>query len=355
MAKYKVGGNIATDYLRDATTQQLAFNENADFETWKKQIRDKFTELTGLDRIKKSVCPLNVDIVEEVECDGYKRIRFEFDSEESVAVPVYMLIPNTGKQKYPVAITLQGHSSGFHNSVGIAKSEKDKQYIETRGDFAVQAVKKGFIAVAIEQRGMGETKPLGNGWSRGAGVPQYEMLMCIYSAQELFMLGRTLIGERVWDISRTIDALSQFPQCDLDKILITGNSGGGTASYYGACYDERIKLCVPSCGVATYKMSLLDRFHCTCNFIPHAYRYFEMGDVSAMLSDRNLIMISGKDDYSFPIYSTTEAFNRIEAIFKKAGNEKNCKSIVTPKGHYWCKDIVWDAIMEKTTEMGWWK
>ena len=41
MAKYKVGGNIATDYLRDATTQQLAFNENADFETWKKQIRNK--------------------------------------------------------------------------------------------------------------------------------------------------------------------------------------------------------------------------------------------------------------------------------------------------------------------------
>ncbi len=355
MAKYKVSGDVAIDYLRDTTVQELAFNEDADFETWKTQIRNKFTELTGIDRIKQNICPLNVEIVEEVECDGYKRIRFEFDSEHGVAVPCYLLIPNTGKKKYPVAITMQGHTTGFHNSIGVAKSKEDEDYINTRGAIGLQAIERGFIALAVEQRGMGEAQPLGNGWDRGAGIPEYSDYMCTYSAQEKFMLGRTLVGERVWDISRAIDALSLFPECDMDKILITGNSGGGTSSYYGACFDERIKLSVPSCGVATYKMSLLDRYHCTCNFIPNAYRYFEMGDVSAMLSNRNIIMVSGKSDFSFPIQSTTEAFNRIKAIFTKAGNEQNCESIVTPKGHYWCADIVWDAIVKKTTDMGWFK
>ena len=45
-------------------------------------------------------------------------------------------------------------------------------------------------------------------------------------------------GERMWDVSKAIDALAEFPKCDTDKIFITGNSGGGTMSFYAACYDE---------------------------------------------------------------------------------------------------------------------
>ena len=54
------------------------------------------------------------------------------------------------------------------------------------------------------------------------------------------ILGRTLIGERAWDVMRAIDVLSYFKELDLD--VITGNSGGGTASFYSACLDERIKI-----------------------------------------------------------------------------------------------------------------
>ena len=42
-----------------------------------------------------------------------------FESENDSFVPCYLLIPDTSKEKYPVAITLQGHTTGFHNSVGI--------------------------------------------------------------------------------------------------------------------------------------------------------------------------------------------------------------------------------------------
>ena len=56
-----------------------------------------------------------------------------------------------------MAITLQGHSTGFHNSVGIVKYEGDESY-QLRGQFAVQAVENGLQAVkdAIDEEGIAQ-------------------------------------------------------------------------------------------------------------------------------------------------------------------------------------------------------
>ncbi len=318
----------------------LSFDETRDFKVWKKEIRDKFLELTGINNIQKNACELKLEIEIEEQKDGYKQIRFVFESEKGAFVPCYLLIPDTGKEKYPVAITLQGHSTGFHNSVGIVKYEQDADY-QPRGQFAVQAVKNGFIALAIEQRGMGERRPdkPGN--------------MCEYEAHIALLLGRTILGERMWDVSKAIDVLSFFPQCDLDKILIMGNSGGGTMSYYAACYDERIKLSVPSCAFCTYKDSIMSVFHCSCNFIPRAYEWFEMQDLACLIAPRKLIVVTGQEDRIFPLDGVKTGYQVVESIFAKAGKQGNCTLVETPKGHWWCEDIVWSAVKTAISELGW--
>jgi hypothetical protein len=103
---------------------------------------------------------------------------------------------------------------------------------------------------------------------------------CRWPYRVALMLGRTLVGERIWDISRCIDALENFPECDMDKIFITGNSGGGTISYYSACLEDRIKFSAPSCAVCPYADSILALAHCGCNYLPNAYRNFEMQDLA---------------------------------------------------------------------------
>ncbi len=46
------------------------------------------------------------------------------------------------------------------------------------------------------------------------------------------LIGRTTIGERVWDVQRVIDVLEKhFPQVDSGNIMCTGGSGGGTATF----------------------------------------------------------------------------------------------------------------------------
>jgi hypothetical protein len=121
---------------------RLTYADGVEYKAWKESIREKLIELTGLDKIAKNACPLNVEIEGEVQKDGYKQIRFTFESERGEFVPCYLLVPDTGKEKYPVAITLQGHSSGFHNSIAEPKTEEEVEYATGRGAFAVQAVKR---------------------------------------------------------------------------------------------------------------------------------------------------------------------------------------------------------------------
>lgn len=322
----------------------LSFEESRDYIAWKSEVKEKLIELVGLDNITKNACSLNVQIESEEQKEGYKQIRFVFESEKGAFVPCYLLIPDTGKERYPVAITLQGHSSGFHNSVGIVKYEGDEEY-QARGQFAVQAVKNGFIALAIEQRGMGERRPNGD--------HQKMASMCEYEAHIALLLGRTILGERMWDVSKAIDALSLFPQCDLEKILITGNSGGGTMSFYAACYDERIKLSVPSCAFCSYKRSIMNWYHCSCNFIPHAYEWFEMQDLSCLIAPRRLVVVAGELDKIFPIDGVEIGYKTVRKIYQAAGVERNVRLVKTPKAHWWCEDIVWDNIKEELEKMGW--
>lgn len=341
---FNVDGERHHDMLVNTIQPKLSYSPSVNYGEWKSQIKKKFVELSGIETIAENVCPLNVQVIKEEEKDGYKQIAFTFDSEKGETVPCYLLIPNTGNDKYPVAITLQGHSTGFHNSVGIVKYDRDKDY-QPRGQFAIQAVKNGFIALAIEQRGMGIRKTY-----KANRLPNNA---CLYASRIASGLGRTLIGERVWDVHKAIDALSQFPKCDMEKILITGNSGGGTASYYAACFDERIGLSVPSCSFCSYKESILSIAHCACNYIPLMYKYFDMQDLSCMIAPRKLTIVAGKEDEIFPIAGVRKGYAAVKAIYERLGVGENCRLVETPKEHWWCVELVWDTINEECKKLGW--
>ena len=121
---------LCHDLLNKKIEQSLAFDEGADFDAWKKQLRAKFIELIGLDEIEKNAASdINLQIEFEEKKDGYTLTRFTFASEEGTAVPCYLLVPDTGKSSYPVAITMQGHSTGFHNSIGIIKYPENELHI----------------------------------------------------------------------------------------------------------------------------------------------------------------------------------------------------------------------------------
>lgn len=346
-----INGLLCHDNVTKSMQPKLSYNDQQDFLTWKTEVKNKLIELLGLDVIAENACSLQMEIVEEQQKDGYKQIRFEFESEKGAVVPCYLLIPDTKKEKYPVAVVLQGHNQqGFASSVGNAYCHETLDYDRGRGMFAVQAVRNGYIALAIEQRGMGERSAHNDLKRRVSLNPRGD---CYYEATTALMLGRTIIGERCWDISRAIDMLSNFPQCDLENIIITGNSGGGTASFYASCMDERIKMCIPSCAFCPYPESVLKFYHCSCNYIPNAFRWFDMQDLTCLIAPRKLVIVAGKYDTAFLIDGVKRGYETVKKIYEKAGVKDNCRLVETDKGHFWCEDIVWRTIKEEMSKLGW--
>lgn len=336
---------LNNDLLHEELLKQkplLAFDENADYPAWKAQVKEKYVELLGLDDIAKNACDIKVEIEEKVQMDGYIRYRYVFECEKGCYLPCYLLIPDTGKDKYSVLVCLQGHTAGFHISIGVQKYPGDERGLST-STFALDGVKNGYAALCIEQRGMGERQtPLQHrGRVEGEGCP------CYYTAMTALLLGRTLLGERVWDVSRAIDSLSYFDGLDLDDITCVGNSGGGTATYYAACYDERIKLAIPSCSVCSYQESITYTWHCSCNYIPHAAKYFDMGELAALIAPRKLMLVNGKNDKIFHIEGTREVYSVIEKIYEKEGAKDACQLLETPYEHFFDKELIFGKIARK--------
>lgn len=322
----------------------LAYDEKNNFAEWRERVREKYTELLGLDVIAENACEIMVEIEECVETDEYTRYRYVFESEKGCFVPCYLLIPRTQKEKYPVCICLQGHTTGFHISIGEGKYEGDDKALST-STFALDAVKNGYAALAIEQRGMGERTTLQA--ERGRSLT----CGCMFTAMTALMLGRTVIGERVWDVSKAIDSLEFFKdKLDIEDITLLGTSGGGTATYYAACYDERIKTAAASCALSTYRASIGNVWHCSCNYIPGIARFFDMGELSALIAPRKLLVFAGEIDPIFPLSAAKEVYSVIEKIYARAGAPENCKLTVFPgKPHYFDREIAF-ATLRKSRE-----
>ena len=342
-----INGDSCHDALVAAAKGMLSYDSSRDFSQWKAQIEDKLTELLGLDVIAENACPSYYEIEEITEDEACRKIRFCYESEKENFVPAILLIPKQNKKKYPLAIVLQGHTTGYHISVGEKIYEVDETFLPN-SSYALQAVENGFAALCIEQRGMGSVRS--PRYPGPGGVHQ-----CSFTAMRAINLGRTIIGERVWDVSRGIDAMEKMalPEIDLEKIMILGNSGGGTASFYATCLEKRIRYAACGCSFCSYKGSILDVLHCVCNNIPSASRYFEMEDLTCLIAPRHLTVLAGQKDEIFPLEAVQQSYATAQKIFEKAGAAQNCSLVVMPEGHLWCPDYAWNAICNEKTKLGW--
>ena len=317
---------------------KMAFDINRDVFRQAAEAREKYLELLGVPEKTVESVPV-IEFVSDAD-PRFDEIRFKFESEPDFFVPAHLLLPKgvykSGK-KLPVVIGLQGHSTGMHISLGRPKYPGDEQTISGGDrDFAIQAVALGYAAVAMEQRGFGE---LDGTVSQGSG-------RCHQNAVQAMMLGRTMIGERAHDVSALIDALGQFPECDVNKVGLMGNSGGGTATFYTACVEPRVKVAMPSCAFCSLHDSIFSLHHCICNYIPQLYKYFEMGDLALLIAPRPLIVVCGKDDRIFPLEGVKREFATVQKIYDAMGVPNNCALVVGQEGHRFDAAQSWPVYAE---------
>lgn len=322
-------------HLMEKTEREFAW-DGQDFENWQAGLRRRFKELLGGFPAEQS--PLHIEETEHVECEGFTRVRLVFRAEDHADVPAYLLVPEGRELPRPAMICLQGHAPGMHISVGVTHDEHERDLVAGDRDFALQAVREGFVALAVEQRCFGERAETNQEmrWDHP----------CLDAVFHALILGQTLIGERVRDVCRAVDLLEQRPEVDADHIACMGNSGGGKVSFYAACVEPRIELAVASCTFAQYADSSMRFRHCGDTYIPGILKVAEMGEIGGLIVPRNLIIVSGEHDAIFPVESARAGFRQAREIFAAAGCAENIRHVVGPEGHRFYADLAWPVIHE---------
>jgi dienelactone hydrolase len=245
--------------LLAAAKPELAFDRADDLDWWRAALAARLREIVGV--LPSQVDP-DIRIEWTAERDGYAETRFAFTAEAGADVPCHLLVPDGANRPVPVVVCLQGHSTGMHNSLARAGvfDPTPKQPAGDR-DFALQAVARGYAALVMEQRCFGERAD-----ARPAELRQARKGGCHHASHAASLLGRTMVGERTWDVSRAIDVLEGFAEVDASRVACMGNSGGGTISWYAACLDPRIGVVMPSCSICTYRDSIGSIDHCCDNY-----------------------------------------------------------------------------------------
>ena len=302
----------------------------------KSECKDILVKLLGIDAMVK--CEPMLQIVKREDIGDNEHIHFAVQVESGYYTNCHLLLPKSRKGVLPLCVCLEGHVSGAHLAVGIEKYPYDDVYISHDVDFCVQAVKRGFAGLAIEQRGFGE-----NGGSLESGATD-----CAHISQVAALMGRTIVGERVWDVQRVVDAvLDTFSDTvTMRGSVLMGESGGGTVTYYTACLDDRFELYVPIVALCTYEDSIVKISHCSCNYIPGIAKYFDMGDLAALIAPKKILVFSTTNDEWFPLSGAKKAYGELERIYKAVGAENNCKMVIAQGGHRFFENIGWREMLK---------
>jgi len=309
------------------------------FAAWQRRLHRKLLELLAIDGEPKKAPP--VRFVQREDCDGYIRRRGYMVAHDELAVPFYLLEPDPKPAgRMGVCIAAHGHGPGKTLPVGIATNDHDRELIEAgERDYAVQAVREGYLAISPDFRGFGELV-LAQDVADGRGG-------CLQQVLRAMQLGKPLLGQRVSDVMQLLDWALARKDVDRRRVVMTGNSGGGTMTMFASAVDKRITAAAPSCYFSSFAGSIMAMHHCACNFVPDLQNVAEMSDLAGLIAPRPLLVIAGTQDGIFPIDAVRQGYREAAKIYAAAGAAENLELFEGAGGHRYYAARPWEFFREK--------
>jgi dienelactone hydrolase len=330
------------DRIYDRGRQRFACRARTpkEVEAWQRDARPALKTLIGLDVVQGSLQGYEPRVTcgEGEDMGDYVRQAGVLHSEPGVAIPFWLLRPKT-EGPFPLGVFPHGHEDrGMDTYVGIYRDEEKRVKIEREErDVAVQAVRRGFLAIAPNTRGFAPANVPDLTARHGARNCRSQLIHCL-------LAGRTAIGERVWDLSRLIDWAATLPEVDAGRVLVMGNSGGGVATLYAAACDTRVTVAVPSCSFCTLVGQNGVVYHCDCNAVPGILAWGGFHDVAGLIAPRHLLIVNGRQDALFPLAEVDRAVKGVHRIYVAAGVEERFAHRYGEGGHRFYADLMWPFI-----------
>lgn len=287
-------------------------------------------ELEEIDRLYRSILgpfpervPLNVEFLEQEECDGFTRSLIAWDNEESERVRGYLLRPTSANGKRPGMMVFHGHGPwelGKKDTAGV-------EVREGRVPSGPELAKRGFVVLCGDSICWGDRQnPAGD----PSGV-MYERVV----AMRLMAEGRCMAGQYVFDAIRQCDVLQSLDDVDGERIGATGVSMGSGHTWLSAMVEPRIRALVGVSSFYTYKALYAPPIkHCFMNHLPNVIRHgLETYDLFRLIAPRPFLMINGTTEPQDPVAATQELYDKAKPAWEAAGAGDDFKLIFHEAGH----------------------
>lgn len=290
---------------------------------------------------KEKKCPLDVKILEEVDCGSYVRRSITYASEPGSRVPAYLLLPKavlTGESARANAI-LCLHPTDNVVGHGVVVGLGAARY----PPYANELADRGFVVLApcypLLAKYQPDLKALG--WESG-----------------------TL--KAVWDNIRGLDLLDSIPNVKSGELGAIGHSLGGHNAIFTAVFDERIRTVVSCCGfdsfldyaggdakvwqagagwAQTRYMPKLSNFRGRLSEIP-----FDFHELIGALAPRRILIVAPKKDHNFQVASVERIVSSARHVFQLHGSSHQLSVEYPDGGHDFAEPMRWQAYdLLKTT------
>ena len=344
MRKYNYSPSICHDLIASKITGKHGYDRFKNKTRWRRILRNQIHNLLG--DIPHNRISLEYDTLWTKETQFGSIQKIVYTSEPGADIPAYLCLPKNGKAPYPIFICLQGHTSGMHNSIGLdLETESERIEIDGDRDFALECLKRNIAAFCIEGRDFGylkETRISVNAYI--SNIVEKRKDSCYDTAARAFMIGRTLVGERLYDVDRGIDFLHTRNDIDPTRIGAVGMSAGGMLVIYAMALLDRIQFAMPAGHFCSFKESLLSNHHCGCCYVPGIYKSADMPDIAGLFAPKPVVIVTGKEDPSKPIDAVVRSFNKLKRIYADAGAENNCRLVIGDGGHRFYAELAWQEM-----------
>jgi len=236
------------------------------------EIRRRVAGLTAFETPKGTV---TVKPYGEIARAGYRIEKLVYESEPGIVIPSLLFVPEGGEARKPAMIYVHGRGK----SAGAAAGGEIEQF-----------VKAGFVVLAIDARGFGETHYRND--DNGSDFPgyfgQYD------SAMTALLAGKTLVGMRMLDVWRGVDLLTGRAEVDRARIHGFGKDGGAVPLLYAAAMDDRISRVALEGMLVSYQTIIQQRIHRQVfeHVIPGVLRAFDLPDLVSSLVPRQVWVVN---------------------------------------------------------------
>jgi len=310
----------------------------SDVSSWQVAARSKLKSLLKLERL--SCTTVKVEPRPDLSGFDRKRIFLNFAPEQDCPIDVIER-RFEHKEELPLMICMQGYNSGAHLSLGEIALGFDVYKVKSGSAIALQAADLGFRVISYERPCFGERretrirKPMGN--------------PTIDAAFSSLMVGNTLIGETVSEISSLIDwACNEFDGCK-NGIFLCGYSAAGTAAIFASAVDERINgIAIGGC-VGQLKETVMQRGTGGFLAIPGILQHFEFDSILGLIAPRICVVVSGVSDHIYPYAGADLCMQSARRVYSELGASEAIVHLEASGGHTYYPELLWPAFMGAIT------